>query len=80
MVHAFFENFDNKMVVVLSWLCLLLATPCLSRTVVWGAGFSYCGRGPCASTAPERQGVVGGSLICCHATVYHAVAKNHHGS
>jgi len=39
IVHAFFENFDSKMVVVLSQLWLLIATPCLSRAAVWGPGF-----------------------------------------
>jgi len=57
MVQAFFENFNRKMVVVPSRLWLLLVIPCLSTTAVWGAGFSYCGRGPCASAPPERQGV-----------------------
>jgi len=39
MVHAFFENIDSKMAVVPLRLWLLLATPCLSRAAVWGAGF-----------------------------------------
>jgi len=39
VVHAFFENFDRKMVVVLSRLWLPLATPCSSGTAGWGASF-----------------------------------------
>ena len=80
MVHAFFENVDSEMVVVPSRLWLLLTTPCLSRAAVWGAGFQYCGRGPCTSTVPERQGVTSDGLFCCRAAVCHATAKNHHGT